>query len=144
MEEISGVKFTQAQVALAAQYVYGDKLTTQKEIILVSPEEESLVPAAKPEKQASEKVPIPQNKDEARRIVKTFESGARNLRSDEPVADSVAQHMLSDKTSLLEEQWLGTEEEELYAYVSLVLFACSLLILEPDMFPSCYTSTRRS
>ena len=143
MEEISGVKFTQAQVALAAQYVYGDKLTTQKEIILVAPEEESLVPAAKPEKQVNEKVPIPQNKDEARQLVKTFESGARNLRSDEPVADSVAQHMLSDKTSLLEEQWLGTEEEELYAYVSLALFACSLLISEPDMFLSCSTSTRR-
>ncbi|KJA15853.1 hypothetical protein HYPSUDRAFT_48013 [Hypholoma sublateritium FD-334 SS-4] len=132
MEEISGVKFTQAQVAQAAQYVYGDKLTTQKEIIIVAPEEESLIPAAKPEKQVGEKVPIPQNKDEARRIVETFESGARNLRSDEPVADSVAQHMLSDKTSLLEEQWLGTEEEELYAYVSELLYIHSKVMIVDD------------
>lgn len=116
METNSGVKFTEAQVALAAQFVAGDHLTTQKEIIIVSPEDESLVPAAKPQAQnATEKILIPQDQEAARRVIEQFEAGANHLRSDDPVSDSVAQHMLTSTTSLLDEKWLGTEEEELYA-----------------------------
>jgi len=28
------------------------------------------------------------------------------------VADTVSQHMLNDKTGLMDEKWLGTDEEE--------------------------------
>ena len=41
-----------------------------------------------------------------------FEDGAKLVRGDEKVADNVGQHALNDDTGLLEEQWLGTEEEE--------------------------------
>lgn len=122
MEENSGVKFHEAQVALSRQWVAGDELTTQKQIILVVPEEESLVPADKSKAQSTVKVDIPVDDNAAREVVEKFEGGARDLRSDEPVADTVAQHMLADKTSLLDEQWLGTEEEELNAYVP--IFSC--------------------
>lgn len=62
-----------------------------------------------------ESIRIPPTEEEARQIVKRFEHGADTLRGDEDVADSVAQHMLHDRTSLLEEKWLGSEEEELQA-----------------------------
>ncbi|KAF9473130.1 phospholipase D/nuclease [Pholiota conissans] len=128
----SGVKFHEAQVALSAQWVDGDALTTQKEIVVVIPQEESLVPADKPETQKTEKVPIPQDVEAARQVVERFEAGASNLRSDEPVSDNVAQHMLNDGTSLLEEVWLGTEEEELNAYVSELLYIHSKLMIVDD------------
>jgi len=115
MEQNSGVKFHEAQVALSRQWVAGDTLTTQKEIVVVIPQEESLLPADKPQGAATEKVPIPVDDAAARQVVEKFEAGARNLRSDENVSDTVSQHMLADKTSLFDEAWLGTEEEELNA-----------------------------
>ncbi|KAF8169373.1 hypothetical protein BJ912DRAFT_181903 [Pholiota molesta] len=132
MERNSGVKFHEAQVALAAQWVAGDMLTTQKEVIVVVPQEESLVPADKPKAQATEKVPIPQDANAAREVVERFEAGARDLRSDEPVSDNVAQHMLNDGTTLLQEKWLGTEEEELNAYVSELLYIHSKVMIVDD------------
>ena len=115
MEQNSGVKFHEAQVALSRQWVAGDTLTTQKEIVVVIPQEENLLPADKPQGAATEKTPIPVDDEAARRVVEKFEAGARNLRSDENVSDTVSQHMLVDKTSLFDEAWLGTEEEELNA-----------------------------
>ncbi|PPQ84945.1 hypothetical protein CVT25_004458 [Psilocybe cyanescens] len=132
MEENSGVKFHEAQVALSRQWVAGDELTTQKQIILVVPQEESLVPADKAKAKSTIKVDIPVDDQAAREVVEKFEGGARDLRSDEPVADTVAQHMLDDKTSLLDEQWLGTEEEELNAYVSELLYIHSKLMIVDD------------
>ncbi|KDR66935.1 hypothetical protein GALMADRAFT_258822 [Galerina marginata CBS 339.88] len=132
MEDNSGVKFHEAQVALSRQWVAGDELTTQKEIILVIPQEESLVPADKSKAQTTEKVPIPVDDNAAREVVERFQNGASNLRSDEPVADTVSQHMLADKTSLFDEEWLGTEEEELNAYVSELLYIHSKLMIVDD------------
>ena len=51
-----------------------------------------------------------------------FEAAAREVRGDEDVADNVAQHMLHDRTSLLEEKWLGSEQEELDGCVPSFLF----------------------
>jgi phospholipase D1/2 len=115
MEQNSGVKFHEAQVALSRQWVAGDSLTTQKEIVVVIPQEENLLPAGKPQGAATEKIPIPVDDEAARRVVERFEAGATNLRSDEDVSDTVSQHMLADKTSLFDENWLGTEQEELNA-----------------------------
>jgi len=115
MEQNSGVKFHEAQVALSRQWVAGDSLTTQKEIVVVIPQEENLLPAGQPQGAATEKIPIPVDDEAARRVVERFEAGATNLRSDEDVSDTVSQHMLADKTSLFDENWLGTEQEELNA-----------------------------
>jgi phospholipase D1/2 len=115
MEYNSGVMFHEAQVALSRQWVAGDSLTTQKEILIVIPQEENLLPAGKPHGIVTEKVPIPVDDEAARRVVERFEAGATNLRSDDDVSDTVAQHMLADKTSLFDEAWLGTEQEELNA-----------------------------
>jgi len=113
MEQNSGVTFHEAQVALSRQWVADDTLTTQKEVVIVIPQEESLLPAGSPA--VTEKVPIPVDDVAARQVVERFERGAINVRSDENVSDTVSQHMLADKTSLFDEAWLGTEEEELNA-----------------------------
>lgn len=117
-EQNSGVTFPEAQVALSRQWVAGDQLTTQKEIILSVPAGgESLVPAGK--ETNTIKVPIPTDDNAAREVVEKFENAARAIRSDADVSDSVSQHMLADKTSLFDEKWLGSEQEELDSYVAL-------------------------
>jgi phospholipase D1/2 len=113
MERNSGVKFVEAQVALARQWVSGDSITPQKEVIVSIPQEEGLFPSDKP--QATEKVAIPPDDNAARETIDRFERGAEGVRDDSNVSDTVAQHMLEDKTSLEDEIWLGTQEEELYA-----------------------------
>jgi phospholipase D1/2 len=125
MERNSSVKFSEAQVALARQWVAGDMLTTQREIVLSLPREEEGLETSNTTEKGKEKdskvttfkVPIPVDSEAARHVVMNFQNGARGLRSDDPVADNVAQHRLQDHTSLLEEKWLGTEEEELNAWV---------------------------
>lgn len=120
MEQNSGVKFHEAQVAQGRQWVGNDTLTTQKEITLAisQPTTEGIVPTDGKTPPKTETVPFPATEEEARQIVEKFESGAEHLRGDENVSDSVAQHMLHDSTSLLDEAWLGTPEEELNAYVA--------------------------
>ncbi len=113
MEENSGVKFQEAQVALSRQWVSGDSLTTQKEVIVAFPQEESLFPSDKP--QDAQKVAIPPDDNAAKAVIERFQNGAQTLRSDDPVSDTVAQHALQDCTNLRDENWLGTKEEELYA-----------------------------
>lgn len=122
MEQNSGVRFSEAQVALARQWVAGDVLTTQKEVTISVPRgEEGLVITGTTDKEkdknkpATLKVPIPVDDQAARHVVEKFQNGAYGVRSDDAVADNVVQHMLRDSTSLLQEKWLGTEEEELNA-----------------------------
>jgi phospholipase D1/2 len=111
MENKSGVKFLQAQVALARQWVADDTITHQKEVAVVIPQEtkEGIV-VQKPSEKV-ENIPIPPSESAARDIIARFESGAP--RGDSDVSDSVSSHMLRDKTSLFDEKWLGTEAEEL-------------------------------
>ena len=122
MEQNSSVKFSEAQVALARQWVAGDVLTSQREITLSLPREEggsetNTEKGKEKDKITTIKVPIPADREAARQVVVNFQNGACGVRSDDPVADNVAQHRLQDKTSLLQETWLGTEEEELNAWV---------------------------
>ncbi|KAG6867831.1 hypothetical protein C0993_010533 [Termitomyces sp. T159_Od127] len=116
MEQNSGVKFHEAQVALARQWIGQDSASNQKEVTLAIPEatNEALVQSEKTPIR-TETVPIPQSSEEAREIVRKFESGAEGLRGDQEVSDTVAQHMLCDRTELIDEKWFGTEEEELNA-----------------------------
>jgi phospholipase D1/2 len=117
MEQTSGVKFREAQVALARQWI-GPELgqDAPKEVTIKSPEPttEGVVVSEKTDVK-TETVPIPESYEAAKDMIKRFESGADNIRGDEEVSDTVAQHMLLDKTSLMDEKWLGTDEEELNA-----------------------------
>lgn len=106
----------------------GDAITDQKTatVTVAQATTEGIVLSDKtPPK--TETVPIPESDKAAREIVERFERGAEGLRGDEQVADTVSQHMLNDRTSLLDEQWLGTEEEELKASVFSV--HCPLFLL---------------
>lgn len=62
-----------------------------------------------------EAVAVPASAEEARSIIERFERAAEAVRGDEDVSDNVVQHMLSDRTGLLQEKWLGSEKEELDA-----------------------------
>ena len=115
MEENSGVSFLQAQAALAKQWLgqpYPDaKDPTKVFIKKPSTTGEALVVTDK-SNEKGEEVTMPATEDEARQIIERFQSGAEGVRGDDEVADTVAQHMLCDRTSLLQEKWLGSEQEE--------------------------------
>ncbi|KAG5645727.1 hypothetical protein DXG03_005423 [Asterophora parasitica] len=133
MEQNSGITFHEAQVALARQWIGEDPTSTQREVTLIIPSAttEGIVVSDKtPPKTAT--VHIPESAEAARAIVERFENGARGLRGDEGVSDTVSQHMLSDRTSLLAEKWPGTPEEELNAYVSELLYVHSKLMIVDD------------
>lgn len=68
----------------------------------------------------------PESDEEARRILKAFESAA--TRSDREVSDSVAQHSLKYSTILQDERWLGSDKEELDWYCGHTLFQTSSYI----------------
>ena len=143
MEQNSGVQFQEAQVALARQWVgdvYGPY--DPKDVTLVFPAEASfndkavLQGGASGGEQAARKTEtftLPPNVEEARDVIEQFEKGARGLRSDDDVSDNVVQHMLNDRTSLQEEMWLGTPEEEKYAYVSELLYIHSKVMIVDDL-----------
>lgn len=137
MEQNSGVKFQQAMVALAKQWVgHADSEPGQPEDVSVVLPDETLgnTAAVEGNKNAlkTETYPLPKTVEEARQIIERFEHGADSLRSDEDVSDNVVQHMLHDKTSLLDEKWLGTEEEERNAYVSELLYIHSKVMIVDD------------
>jgi phospholipase D1/2 len=117
MEKNSGVTFSQAQVALARQWIGQDQDSDQKTVTVTLPDKptlEGLIVSDKTQAR-TETVAIPESEEAARFIVAQFESGSNAIRGDEDVADTVSQHMLNDKTGLKEEIWLGTPEEELNA-----------------------------
>lgn len=133
IEQNSGVTFHEAQVALARQWIGQDPQSTQKEVTLTLPSVtgEGIVVSGKTAARTVT-VPIPESEELARATVARFERGADGLRGDEPVSDTVAQHMLSDRTSLLQEKWLGTPEEEHNAYISELLYIHSKLMIVDD------------
>jgi phospholipase D1/2 len=121
MEANSGVKFNQAQVALARQWI-GDSenpdTPTEVTIKLPEPTSAGIVVNEKAEVK-TETYQMPRLYSDAVALIERFESGANALvgRRHDAVADTVGQHALQDETKLADEQWLGTEEEELNSYV---------------------------
>ena len=117
MEANSGVTFNQAQVALARQWV-GDSANTDAPtdvaIKVPEPTSEGIVLGEKAEVK-TEKYQMPRSYRDAVAVIERFESGANALvgRRHDAVADTVGQHALQDETQLADEQWLGSEEEEL-------------------------------
>jgi len=67
-------------------------------------------------------------------VIKRFEHGADVLvgRRNDDVADTVGQHALQDTTELADEQWLGSEEEELNSYVSELSYIHTKLMIVDD------------
>jgi phospholipase D1/2 len=140
-EEQTGIKLSQAQVALARRWIgdlsqgicqktikIGKSVSGQRD----RPDEntqsggalgfggpggfgifggEKKAPTPKEDPNV-EVVPVPASEEESQQIIDRFERGARGVRSDVQVSDSVAQHALQDKTRLQDEKWLGTEAEE--------------------------------
>jgi phospholipase D1/2 len=121
MEEKSGVKFGQAQAALARQWV-GDSadrdMPSEMTIKLPEPTSEGIVLSEKTEVK-TEKYPLPVSLNEAVTMIERFEYSATALVGTRysAVADTVGQHALQDETRLVDEQWLGSKEEELNSYV---------------------------
>ena len=117
MEANSGVKFEEAQVTLARQWMgdhpYASGVDLIKEVFIKEPQPtgEGIVETIETELKG-DKFDLPASEEEARQTIEEFEHGAYSIRNDDKVADGVSQHMLNDKTGLLEEKWLGTEEEE--------------------------------
>jgi phospholipase D1/2 len=116
MEKNSGVTFHQAQVALARIWVgpssgLPDAQTTVA-IKVSQPSAEGVVESSKEANKKVEAVAMPRTVEEARDILARFERGARGLRGDEGVEDSVAGHVMRERTGLLDEPWEGTPEEE--------------------------------
>ncbi len=136
IEETSGVKFQQAMVALARQWVGQEDGPSQPQtvsiVLPVENDNNAADVAGTKNDTKTETYPLPRSVDEARGIIERFEHGADNLRSDEDVSDNVVQHMLNDRTSLLDEKWLGTEEEERNAYVSELLYIHSKVMIVDD------------
>ena len=138
MEDASGVKFQQAMVALAKQWVGRDDGGSPgpKNVSIVLPVDnnDSTTAAMEGTKNElkTETFDLPATVEEARQLIERFEKGAEGLRSDEDVADNVVQHMLKDKTSLMDEKWLGSEEEERNSYVSELLYIHSKVMIVDD------------
>jgi len=136
MEARSGVTFNQAQVALARQWI-GDSadpnMPTEVTIKLPGPALEGIVLSNKTEVK-SEKYPLPRSYSDAVAVIERFERGANALvgRRHDAVADTVGQHALQDETELRDEQWLGTEEEELNSYVSELSYIHTKLMIVDD------------
>lgn len=144
-EDASGVKFFDAQVALSRKWVDGDMLTSQKTVQIKIPKEttEGLVQSD----QAGEDIQqlsIPESEEQANETITRFEEGAKSVRRDENVADNVVQHMLQDRTTLAEEEWEGTEEEELNAYVIFTISSTLLRVTSIDTSRSYCISIPRS
>jgi len=130
IEGNSGVTFTEAQVALGGQWVAGDTITDQKEIVLGVPQKEDVfMRDEKDDKQkpATVKAPIP-SYDEALGTLEAFQNGSNGLQS----TDNVGQHRLAAGHSLFDEPWLGSDEEELDSYVSELVYIHSKVMVVDD------------
>lgn len=116
MERASGVTFHEAQIALARQwvgkYLFGKDVP--RDVYIKIPQEPKFgVAGAEDTPVKKDKVPLPETLEAAREVLARFESGVQALQSNEIVADSVSHHALQGRRSLMDETWIGTDEEEL-------------------------------
>lgn len=136
IEERSGVPFHQLHVALGRLWVgHGEGPEDPTEVSVAIPTGKTLTEQStsgkKPELKA-ETYQLPTTIDEAKDIVERWRNAALEIRTDDEVSDNVVQHMLRDRTDLVDEKWLGTEEEERFAYVSELLYIHSKVMIVDD------------
>lgn len=133
MEEHSGVKFHEAQVALTRAWIgAGEGNQTEVSIALPSEGGTGLTEDGKKPEAKIEKVKIPPTLEEAKEIIQKWEKASQAIPEDDHVSDNVVQHMLADSTTLKSEKWAGSEEEERNAYVSELLYIHSKLMIVDD------------
>ncbi|KIY47816.1 phospholipase D/nuclease [Fistulina hepatica ATCC 64428] len=134
MEQNSGVRFYEAQVALAKQYIGADP--NQKDVKLRVPKSEASGPAldAKEDKKDVDvlTIPLPETEEEAREVVSRFEHGSDAIRDDENVSDAVGQHAMLDSTALQDELWVAPPEEELKNFVSELVYIHGKVMIVDD------------
>jgi phospholipase D1/2 len=116
MEEHSGISFHQAQVALAKQWIGTPETWSQPNVSIKQPDPTREGIVIEDTQVKIETVEFPPTVEAAVEIVEKFEAGGVGLRDDIHVSDSIAHHALMDDTSLLQEKWLGTDQEELDRY----------------------------
>ncbi|KZV71453.1 phospholipase D [Peniophora sp. CONT] len=134
MEERSGIDFNQAQVALARQFV-GDSADPEQpqevKIKINQANTDGMVVTDK-SKVEEKTYKLPQSTEEAVDIIQRFEQSAEQGRRNDAVSDTVGQHALQDATTLADEQWLGSEQEELDSYVSELSYIHTKLMIVDD------------
>jgi phospholipase D1/2 len=60
---------------------------------------------------------MPETLNDAKSVVEKWEAAAKKISGAGDISDTVGGHALQDKSALSDEKWLGTEEEERFAYV---------------------------
>ncbi|KAF8802982.1 phospholipase D/nuclease [Phlegmacium glaucopus] len=140
VEKNSGVTFPEAQVSLARQWAAGDTITVQKEVVLGVPQKEDVFWFGKDDEKVNDEkqkpatitAPIPEDEQAAVQVLQAFQNGSYGLQGNQAISDSVAQHRLSTNSSLLDEPWLGSEQEELDSYVSELIYIHSKVMIVDD------------
>jgi phospholipase D1/2 len=126
VQEVSNVDFYQAQVAQDRQWI-GDMWGTNssKEVKIAEIQTNAglgiMDQDAKKEDVKTVTIPMQENLQDAVALVDKWEAAALQVRGDGDVSDTVGQHAMQDKTALSDEKWLGTEEEERFAYVFIII-----------------------
>jgi phospholipase D1/2 len=120
MEQKSGVSFHEAQVALSRLWAGNpQKHMRGKEetVILSRPHDQSTDINHVAQKQTVNRgIKLPSTVDEALSLIKRFEAGAGE--GNRGISDNVGQHSQQCPTTLFDEAWDGTEQEELESYIS--------------------------
>ncbi|WVQ79396.1 hypothetical protein IAT38_001493 [Cryptococcus sp. DSM 104549] len=133
MEKKSGVTFHEAQVALAKIYVGSEdvKGDVDEVVNIEQPHDQTTgVDQIGKKDTVQKEVKLPKTVEEAKEIIERFQAASRN--DDTHISDNVGQHAMQDKTSLFDEKWDGTEEEELSCYVSELCYIHSKLMIVDD------------
>ncbi|KIR56547.1 phospholipase D [Cryptococcus gattii Ru294] len=134
MEKKSGITFHEAQVALAKIYTGSEDVSggVEDEVVNIEQPHDQTTGVDEIGKKdtVQRAVRLPKTMDEAKDIINRFQQAAQN--DGKHVSDNVCQHALQDSTTLFDEQWDGTEEEELSCFVSELCYIHSKIMIVDD------------
>ncbi|WVQ89447.1 hypothetical protein IAS59_003207 [Cryptococcus gattii] len=134
MEKESGITFHEAQVALAKIYTGSEDVSggVEDEVVNIEQPHDQTTGVDEIGKKdtVQRAVRLPKTMDEAKDIINRFQQAAQN--DGKHVSDNVCQHALQDSTTLFDEQWDGTEEEELSCFVSELCYIHSKIMIVDD------------
>jgi len=118
VEKRSGVTFYQAQVAQAREWI-GDGWHdgSVRELKIFEAKGNiggglQLEGDAKKNEEKAKTLPLPQDRQEAKKTVDHFENTAKGVLGGFRVSDNVCHYAMKGAGHLSEEQWFGTEDEE--------------------------------
>ena len=122
-EQRSNVSFYEAQVAQAREWIgdgWHDDSIRELKIFEIEGNIGGglqLEGDAKKNDAEAKTLPLPQDRQEAKKIVDRFENAAKDALGGFRVSDNVGHHAMKCAGHLSEEQWFGTEDEERNWYV---------------------------